>query len=55
MSDVEIKDLMNEVWPKDRLGFGGYSQKLPPPEQSVWSDIIQVVRKIAVGVEFPSC
>ena len=55
MSDGEIKELMNKVWPRDKEGLGGYSHGLPGPHLAVWDDIIQVIRKISVGAAPPSC
>ena len=48
MSDEEIKELMNKVWPRDKEGLGGYGHALPGNNDAVWTDMIQVVRKIAV-------
>lgn len=55
MSDADIKELMNKVWPRDREGLGGYAHGLPSPRMAIWNDIAQVVRKISDGVAAPSC
>ncbi|KAL9180430.1 hypothetical protein ACHAXT_008400 [Thalassiosira profunda] len=49
MSDDDIKDLMNKVWPRDKEGLGGYAHGLPGPKDALWKDIIQVVRKISAA------
>mmetsp|Transcript_18971 Transcript_18971/g.41332 ORF Transcript_18971/g.41332 Transcript_18971/m.41332 type:complete len:442 (-) Transcript_18971:16-1341(-) len=55
MSDGEIKEIMNKVWPRDNEGLGVYSHGLPGPHLGVWDDIIRVVRKISNGVVTSSC
>ncbi|KAL7535276.1 hypothetical protein ACHAXR_009844, partial [Thalassiosira sp. AJA248-18] len=55
MSDGEIGELMNEVWPRDKDGLGGYAHGLPGPRLAIWQDITHVVRLISVGVSPPSC
>ena len=56
MTDTELQQLIEKVWPRDKEGFGGYSARLPSSQQlEVWSDILQVVRNIASGVSPSSC
>lgn len=55
MSDDGIREVMNKVWPRDKEGLGGYAHGLPGPHLAIWNDIIQVLRKISVGVAPPSC
>ncbi len=49
LSDAEIKEYMYREWPTEGLGF--YSHRLPDPQLAIWNDVIQVVRKISVGVK----
>jgi hypothetical protein len=56
LSDVEIKELMNKVWPRDIEGLGRFAHGLPPISQlAVWDDITKVVRKVSFGMTPPSC
>jgi len=56
MTDTEIKELMESIWPKDKnSGLNAYSFPLPPSQAEVWPDMIKVVRKIASGTLSPSC
>lgn len=55
MPDEEIKELMNKIWPRDKVGLGFYAHALPGPHLEVWNDVIRVVRKISGGVAPPSC
>jgi hypothetical protein len=55
LSDVEIKELMNKVWPRDKEGLGAYAHVLPGSQSTVWDDILEVLRKVSVGMVSPSC
>jgi len=56
MTDTEIQQLMESIWPKDKnSGLNAYSFPLPPSQAEVWPDMITVVRKIASGIVSPSC
>ena len=55
LSDVEIKDFMHKVWPRDQKSLGAYAHALPSYQSTVWDDLVEVVRKISVGMVPPSC
>ena len=49
MSDEEVKEIMNKVWPRDRAGLGGYAHGLPSMHSNIWNALVHVVRKISGG------
>jgi hypothetical protein len=55
LSDAEIKDLINKVWPRDHKSLGAYAHALPGSQSAVWDDLVEVVRKVSVGMVPPSC
>lgn len=55
LSNTEVKELMLKVWPSDMEGLGFYAHKLPDTHLTIWNDLLEVVRKISVGVAPQSC
>ena len=55
MSDEEIQTLMEGVWPRGREQLGFYAHGLPDPNDTLWPELVKVVRKIASGVATSTC
>lgn len=55
LSDVKIKELMKKVWPRDKEGLGFYAHALPSSQSAVWDDMLEVLRKVSVGMVATSC
>lgn len=52
MSDMQLRNLMMELWPTNRQELGGYASPLPPNNaqtEQKWADLLHVTRHISTS------